>query len=72
MFSFIKFYLLECFDYYIVANGRTSFLGLLPDITTIAHSEVFEGTIWTAKMLTTRAHHLEIAVYIDNHPNSLT
>ena len=45
MFSFIKFYLLECFDYYIVAKGRKSFLGLLPDITTIAHSEVFEGTI---------------------------
>ena len=46
MFSFIKFYLLECFDYYIVAKGRKSFLSLLPDITTIAHSEVFEGTIW--------------------------
>ena len=45
MFSFIKFYLLECVDYFNVANGRKSLLNLFSDISTIVDSEVFKATI---------------------------
>ena len=46
MFSFIKFYLLECVGYLNVANGRKSLLDLFPDVHTIFGSEVFEVNIW--------------------------
>ena len=45
MFSFIKFYLLECVGYFNVANGRKSLLDLFPDISPIVESELFEATI---------------------------
>ena len=47
MFSFIKFYLLECVGYLNVANGRKSLLDLFPDVRTIVDSEIFEVNIWT-------------------------
>ena len=47
MFSFIKFYLLECVGYLNVANGRKSLLDLFPDVHIIVDSEVFEANIWT-------------------------
>ena len=47
MFSFIKFYLLECVGYLNVANGRKSLLDLFPDVHTIVDSEVSEANIWT-------------------------
>ena len=45
MFSFIKFYLLECVDYLNLANGRKSLLDLFPDVQTIFDSKVFEANI---------------------------
>ena len=45
MFSFIKFYLLECVGYLNVANGRKSLLDLFPDVHTIVDSEVSEANI---------------------------
>ena len=45
MFSFIKFYLLECVGYLKVANGRKPLLK--PNIHTVVDSEVFEANIWT-------------------------
>ena len=45
MFSFIKFYLLECVCYFNVANGQNSLLDLFSDVSTTVDSEVFEATI---------------------------
>ena len=45
MFSFIKFYLLECVGYLNVANERKSLLDLFPNVHTIVDSEVFEASI---------------------------
>ena len=45
MFSFIKFYLLECVDYLNLANGRKSLLDLFPDVQIIFDSELFEANI---------------------------
>ena len=47
MFSFIKFYLLECVGFLNAANGRKSLLDLFPDVYTIVDSGVFEANIWT-------------------------
>ena len=47
MFSFIKFYLLECVGYLKVSIGRKSLLDLFPEIRTIVDSEIFEVNIWT-------------------------
>ena len=45
MFSFIKFYLLECGGYLNSANEQKSLLDLFPDVCTIVHSEVFDANI---------------------------
>ena len=45
MFSFIKFYLLECVGFLNAANGRKSLLDLFPDVYTIVDSGVFEANI---------------------------
>ena len=52
MFSFIKFYLLECGGYMNSANEQKSLLDLFPDVCTIVHSEVFDANIWTLETLT--------------------
>ena len=49
MFSFIKFYSLECVGYLNVANGRKSLLDLFPDVHTIFDLEVFKANILTLK-----------------------
>ena len=43
MFSFIKFYLLECVNFLNVADKRKSLLDLFPDVRTIVYLEVFEA-----------------------------
>ena len=53
MFSFIKFYLLECVGYLIVANGQKSLLDLFPYVRTFVDSKVFEANIWTWQTPTT-------------------
>ena len=68
MFSFIKFYLLECVGFLNAANGRKSLLDLFPDVHTIIDSGVFEANIWT---LQTQPFNCQTAVYFDNHPNSV-
>ena len=52
MFSFIKFYLLECVGYLNVANGGKSLLDLFPDVRKIVDSDVFQANIWTLQTQT--------------------
>ena len=46
MFSFWKFYLLDCVGYFNVTKGRESLVDLFLYLSIIVDSEVFEATIW--------------------------